>query len=402
MAAGTSVKADGTANTGNRAEKAEHKTADGNQPKSSTSGNETSEKSGETDKALTPFDHADIIMTQLIKSHPSLYMELEHMTWDFAFRMKPQREEHLLSMMSTLLNRCYFNDPLVGSSKEVPQSMCNHLREVSRTCFRTGMEDGQSEAQKLPPGTAELKKAFESELAPQTAKDFPTDMDSLIARLRRWQNLFQRRVNGYPEHFKSISSVSKHLAELKGSDMEMFGQYGHCELNEPAVEKHVKIEQFNTEVKVVSGLSCTAWGLSIVGSDGRTYEFALETASVSGAVQAAEDRIAQVYRLLNGCVFGKDAMAQRKRIQLSVPILVGIGQRTRITSYDSESSAIVEGLETMLEEGGRDGDDGIMVFRERCAEIIKRDWMDKMEGSGRRLGMIGMRGGVRRCDYVTA
>lgn len=40
--------------------------------------------------------------------------------------------------------------------------------------------------QKLPGVMLELKKAFESELAPQVAKYFPTYMEKFIQRIRRW------------------------------------------------------------------------------------------------------------------------------------------------------------------------------------------------------------------------
>lgn len=341
-------------------------------PESTTSVQNDSEqnvesKVGFATTTTTPFEHADSVMTQIARSHQTLTLEMERMSLEFAIRLKPQREEHLLSLMSVLLRQCYRAQ--VKPGKPVEGSLRTALSDASRMCFRTGIE-GDTQDQKLPNVMLELKKAFENELAPQVSKNFPKDTEEFIERLRRWQNIFQRRVDAFPDHMK-LEHASKLLLDIKDSDVEIFGQYIGADNIEPAPDRHVKIQRFGSKIKLVQGPVYPCRGLSLLGSDGCTYEFALET-SVSNGVQAAEERTVQMYRLLNNWVFNKDAVANRKRINLWAPILVPTGQRTRLTSLEKNSSVVEEGLEKFLKENGKAPDMAVIVFRNVSSKYMER------------------------------
>jgi hypothetical protein len=333
----------------------------------------------------TPYEHADWVMANLVTSHQPLYIELEGVAQDLAQRMKPQQEEQLLGLMNALLHRCY--QLSVQAGKEVAPSLRSALEEVSRMCFGTAssatapavletsptnmpsLRAGTS-GMKIQPSIADLKSAFEAELAPQTSVDFPTRIEPFIARLRRWKNIFQRRVDAMPE-FQRLELLSRRLIELHSSDIEVFGQYLVAEAGEPSPDTHVKIDRFAADTRVIRRHSGAARGVAIIGTDGNTYNFMLET-SANAACQPTEERAAQLCRLLNASFFAKDAEACRRRIHVEVPILIPTGQHTRLVSDNPLFASLAEGLERFMESTGGNIDDPLMAFRNLAAEAYNR------------------------------
>lgn len=315
----------------------------------------------------TPFGHADFVMAQIVKLHQLLYIDMERVALELSFRMKPQREEHLLTLINALLHRCYQFSAKVG--REVALSYKSALEDVSRMCFGTGIESRERE-QRLPTSVAELKAAFEAEMAPQTAKDFPTEIEAFIGRLRRWQSILQRRIDGMP-NIQKLEHLSKHLVEMNESEVEVFGQYSDIEAVEPSIEKHIKITRFGADVRMVKRKCGASRGIEIIGSDGKKYDFILE-ANVNGAVQGTEDRTAQIFRMVNSVVFGKDSEAHRRRIQLTVPTFVTFGSRTRLVSDDPSFCSLADALEEHLEMRGQAFDDPVMAFRKLAFEALGR------------------------------
>jgi phosphatidylinositol kinase/protein kinase (PI-3 family) len=317
----------------------------------------------------TPYEHADVVMAHIVKSHQGMYLEVERIALDLAQRMKPQQEEQLLGLMNALLHRCY--QLSVQAGKEVAPSLRSALEEVSRMCFGTGqVHAGGSGGFKIQPSIADLRPAFEAELAPQTAIDFPTEIEPFIGRLRRWKNVFQRRVDAMPSSLR-LESLSRYLIEAHNLDVEVFGQYLMAESTEPNPGTHVKIDRFSADVRVVRRHSGAARGVTIVGDNGKKYHFLLET-SVSATSQPTEERAAQLCRLMNASMFARNAEASRRRIHIEVPILVPTGQHTRLVSDDPSFSSLAEGLEKYMESVGGSMDDPLMAFRTSAAEAYKR------------------------------
>lgn len=325
----------------------------------------------------TAFGHADAVMARLVKWYHGLYFEMERIGVELSFRMKPQREEHLFSLTSAILLRCCNSEMKLG--REVAPSFISALGDVSRMCFNTGAEtaEGASE-QRLPPGVSDLKRAFERELAPQTAEDFPKDHEAFIARLRRWQNIFQRRVDALPDMVK-LESISKHLLDVEDSNVEVFGQYADVTMTEPSPDKHVKIQRFGADVRVVFRPSSISRGIVIIGSDGREYDFVLDSNS-SVNIHGAEERVALLFRLLNCCVFAKDAQCEQRRLRLNAPKSVGIAPRAKLTLTARDACLLAEGLNDFLEEKGKDADDAMVAFRKLSFDAhqrMMREWSEE-------------------------
>lgn len=317
----------------------------------------------------TPYEHAELVLTKFIRSSHSLYTDMERIALDLGQRMKPQHEEQLLGLMNALLHRCYQFS--VQPGREVAVSLRSALEEVSRMCFGTLPRNStSSQPVRIQQSIADLKPAFEAELAPQTAVDFPTKIEPFIERLRRWKNIFQRRVDAMPDH-QRLEMLSRHLIEIQNSDVEVFGQYIFAEAQEPSPNCHVKIDRFSADTRVVRRHSGPARGITLIGSDGNKYDFTLET-SVNVASQPTEERVAQIFRLLNASMFRRHPEASRRRIRVEVPTLVPTGQHIRLVSDDPQYSSLAEGLERHMEAQQRNIDDPLMAFRKFSAEAYMR------------------------------
>ncbi|KAA8493601.1 Transcription-associated protein 1 [Porphyridium purpureum] len=248
--------------------------------------------------ASSAHQHAEIVMAMLIKHHQSLYVELERTALELSMRLKPQHEEQLLGLMQALLHRCYQLAPY--AVQVVAPSIRSALEEVARMCFGTvsaGAAAPPASSFKIAPSIVDLKEAFEAELAPQTAKDFPATIEPFIRRLLRWKNIFQRRVDAIPR-VQRLEHMSRYLLLLHESEVEVFGQYTGVDGSEPSPDLHIKIGRISANVTVMRHYNNASKRLELIGTDGNQYHFILET-SVNVSTQRTEERAAQLYRLFN-------------------------------------------------------------------------------------------------------
>lgn len=334
-----------------------------------------SETTGRSSHGLldTAFAHADFVMLNLVKSHQLLYLEMDRIAVELAFRFKPLPEEHLLSLMNALLHRCY--QSTVKPGREVALSFRNALEEISKMCF--GKESSDSRASSI----ADLKPIFEAELAPRSAKDFPMHLEPFIDRLRRWQRIFKRRVDSMPE-FVKLETMSRAIIKANSSDVEVFGQYCDPESCEPNTDRYAKIIRFSADVRVVRRQSGSLRGVEVVGSDGKRYHFLLET-RVNANAHAAENRAAQMCRLLNAFIFSKNSEAHRRLVHLNAPTFISTGNRTRLISDDPNFSSLGDSLDHFLLRRGETLDDPLVAFRTLASESYSRRRAENPEQTGR-------------------
>lgn len=316
----------------------------------------------------SPYELADTIMAQVVKYHQERFLELEGICSDLSYRVKIEREELLLGLMNALLLRC-FQSGTRSWKEEIKPSIRSALEEISRSSFGIGVSEQEGADQKGAGELSDLKEAFAAELCPQTAKDFPEDVGGLIERLRRWQGVFQKRVDRLPEYVK-LEKVCKQLLNMNGSEVEVFGQYCSMEGSEPCVGRHATIERISGDVKVIQRATGCCRGLEVLGSDGKWYKFVAE--QYTGLhVQMAEQRAGQLLRLVNEWVFSKEAIAVQKRMHLAVGVYISTGARSRLVRYSGEMSSLSEALEEYLGRRGEGSEDVMVAFRR--AERASRD-----------------------------
>ncbi|KAK4538022.1 hypothetical protein CDCA_CDCA15G4047 [Cyanidium caldarium] len=311
----------------------------------------------------TPFENADVVMAFLARQHPQLYVELETITRELSMRLKPSAEEQVLHVLNALLHRCWSLPPLMR--REVGAAMRNALEEVSKMCFGTGL---MSDDFTIPPSLVDLREAFEAELAPQTATDFPTVIEPFVALLRKWRGIFRRRVHGMPRVLR-LERVSRKLVDVYDSEVLVFGQLSELAETdgEPLPELSVRIQRFSVDVEVVQRRGGSARRIAVTGSDGRRYAFLVETAvGAASAAQKSEARVEHACAFMNR-LLERDTEARRRRLVLRTPRAVPLGAQARLLADDTSAVAMAEALAAHCEAHGGDMDDALIEFRDYCA-----------------------------------
>jgi len=309
----------------------------------------------------TPFEIADTVLAFMVKQHPQLLVELETIARELSLRMKPSAEEQVLHVLNALLHRCWSLPPLMH--REVSSGMRSALEEVSKMCFGTGLAADEFH---VPPTLADLREAFEAELAPQTAKNFPKTIEPFVALLRKWRGIFSRRVQAMPETLR-LERVSRKLVDVRDSQLHVFGQLIQLaqEDGEPLPDLLVHIQSFSVDVQVVHHCGSSARGIAVTGSDGRQYRFLVETA-LGASLQRSEDRVGHVCRFMNA-LFQRDSEARRRRLVALVPFSLPLSPQARLVAYQENTLRIQHALQAFCECHGFDMDDTLVAFRDTCA-----------------------------------
>ena len=308
----------------------------------------------------TPFQHADFVMTELVKNHQEIHYEMDLMTSEISTRLKPSVEENITALMNNILYQCY--NLSIDENKDIINAVRKTLEDVGHKYFGIRPNGQAAPDERLSYRVAKLRKTFQDELAPQTARSFPKDIEGIISRLRHWQRNMHRDRKSQPTSYK-MEDVSKYLLQLNDSGVEVFGQYSKNEFSEPSVENHIKIAHFGSDVEVLDGPTGRCLSFQVIGSDGRDYQFVVETGT-KGSIQIAEERMSQLYRLLNCWIFGKNCEAQRRRIRLSVPMLMGIGNKVRLISFEPDTCSLASAVDDVIVAQGTSTDNVIGTFRE--------------------------------------
>jgi hypothetical protein len=309
----------------------------------------------------TPHENVDTVLAFMVKQHPQLYVELETIARELGMRMKPSAEEQVLHVLNALLHRCWSLPPLMH--REMSAGMRSALEEVSKMCFGTGVA---AEEFHVPPSLADLRESFEAELAPQTAKNFPTTIEPFVALLRKWRGIFRRRVQAMPETLR-LERVSRKLVDIRDSQLHVFGQLVQVaqQDGEPLPELMVCIQSFSVDVRVVHSHGSSARGIAVTGTDGRCYRFLVETA-LSAPLQRSEDRVGHVCRFLN-TLLQRDCEARRRRLEAHVPHAIPLGVQARLVTHQEHSVRVLHALQAFCECHGFDMDDTLVAFRDTCA-----------------------------------
>eukprot|EP00871_Galdieria_phlegrea_P000035 jgi/Galph1/1031/GphlegSOOS_G5851.1 len=278
----------------------------------------------------SPFELADSIMVHIVEQNHLLYMELERLCSELSTKLKSQPEEQLFSLINVVLQRCS-QVALHGQQKEITPSVRTALEEVSKLCFGTGLSS--SHEFRVPSYLADLKETFEKELAPQTAENFPKNVDELITRLQRWKKIIRQRLLQQPSR-RHLERISRYLTDsftcATSCAVEVFGVYHGCD-GERHTESFPLIDRFLSPVTVKNEGGVFSRRIQVLGSDGHVYHFIAES-SVSTSLQRAEDRTSHLLSLFNQICFLKNASTRRRRIRMHSLCSIPTGSHSRLVA----------------------------------------------------------------------
>lgn len=158
------------------------------------------------------FQHAEEVVNQFRKSHPSLAHDMELMLEEIIVRFRPKQEEELLGTLHTLLRRC-FQSIYMHLDDPMPHSLRETLLRVSKKFFRSSglyLPSTSPSSPVLAENSVSAKKAaFVKTFKDAFEKDFmlvppfapappaeghpapvePMSLHRVILTLRKWKQL---------------------------------------------------------------------------------------------------------------------------------------------------------------------------------------------------------------------
>ncbi|GJQ09059.1 hypothetical protein GpartN1_g850.t1 [Galdieria partita] len=331
---------------------------------------------------VSPFEIADHIMLQIVEKNHLLYMDLERLCSELSVKLKSQPEEQLYSLMNVVLQRCS-QVSLHSSQKEISSSVRAALEEVSKLCFGTGLsERGEF---RVPYYLSDLKESFEREVAPQTAENFPNDVDELIVRLQRWKKIIQQRIERQ-HNVRYLERLSRYLVDAFGyslsSSIEVFGFY-HGWTGEPPVESFPRIDRLIPHVIVNNEGGSYSRRIQILGTDGMIYHFIAES-SVSASLQRAEERTSHLLTLISELCLERHTSTTRRRLRLKTLHSIPTGTHSRLLVCNGRpmNVSLMQPILDYCSSTGIELDKVTGDFREHYGNLLissgHEEWKDKM------------------------
>eukprot|EP00958_Prasinococcus_capsulatus_P028071 scaffold6247_cov416-Prasinococcus_capsulatus_cf.AAC.17 len=310
------------------------------------------------DASLTPagaFDAAKEVMEVLRRDHPNLAAELELLLTEVgSSRFSPRPEERLLAVVYALLTRAY-KYPMPASS-EVPVFLQRELAGVCKACFSPETVNKHGEF------VHAYKEEFESDLDPEK-RTFPKTLTELTARLKKWRNKLQGRVQARLPGKLLLEEESKQLRHFRSREVEIPGQY----LNDAEVspEHTIKLERIGSDVGIVRRHGTSHRTLSFIGNNGRVTQFLVQTSLTPGA--RSDERVLQIFRVWNK-LLSKHRESRRRQLLFHVPVMVPVWPQVRLVEDEPSYTSLGEVYEINCARYGRAADAPVAYFKERLSQ----------------------------------
>ena len=184
----------------------------------------------------------------------------------------------------------------------------------------------------------------------------------LYLLLRKWQVAIRRQLSR-AQGPRQLENLSKTLAESKGSQMEVPGQY--LDIKEPMPAQHVKVDRVLPDIEIADLNMACHRKIVIRGNDTKYYHFVVEaTNSPYPSIGSSDERILQVCQLMNRCM-EKEKQTRRRQMNLHMRGIIGLAPRCRLISVDKDAVPLMQVLEDFLAPKNMTADGVALKFAER-------------------------------------
>jgi hypothetical protein len=184
----------------------------------------------------------------------------------------------------------------------------------------------------------------------------------LYLLLRKWQVAIRRQLSR-AQGPRQLENLSKTLAESKGSQMEVPGQY--LDMKEPNPAQHVKVDRVMPDIEIADLNMACHRKIVIRGNDTKYYHFVVEaTNSPYPSIGSSDERIVQVCQLMNRCM-EKEKQTRRRQMSLHLRCIIGLAPRCRLISVDKDAVPLMHVLEDFLAPKNMTADGVALKFAER-------------------------------------
>ena len=320
-----------------------------NRPSQTRADLSTSTRSPQVEAA---FRVAKDLMDSLKKKHHNFVSELEPTLTDITIRLVPKPEERLMSVVYSLLNRCY--KFMAKSEADVPDSVKKELDNTCRACF------GKETIAKHSSFAEAYREKFERDLNPES-EEFAETLGELIARLKQWVSRLQNSIEQTLPSVLRLEDECKNMGSgRRYFESEIPGQYlADQELSPDSV---IKLEGFSMDAPIVRRHAASHRRLTMLGSDGKMRDFLIQTTLVPGVL--SEERTLQLMRAFNQQLLRRKDTRSRD-LMYHCPNIIHVHPQVRMIDDDASCITLGEIFEIFCERNGREADAPIITFKDR-------------------------------------
>ena len=163
----------------------------------------------------------------------------------------------------------------------------------------------------------------------------------LYLLLRKWQVAIRRQL-ARASGPRQLENLSKTLAESKGVQMEVPGQY--LDMKEPMPAQHIKVDRVLPDIEIADLNMACHRKIVIRGNDAKLYHFVVEaTNSPYPSIGSSDERILQLSQFMNRCM-EKEKQTRRRQMNLHIRSITGLAPRCRLISVDRDAVPLMQVL----------------------------------------------------------
>jgi len=316
--------------------------------------------------------HAQDIMKHLRDTHLPFFLETERFVVEITRSFKPSYEQQLQHIIASLMDTLTKEDPAANVTAEVAKKMEEIQDLFSPLDLQLEQEKAKSATSKEFTQLSEFLQSYKQLIAADFFKPkgaAPTawgTFKDLYLLLRKWQVAIRRQLSRAPGP-RQLENLSKTLAESKGSQMEVPGQY--LDMKEPMPAQHVKVDRVLPDIEMADLNMACHRKIIIRGNDTKLYHFVVEATNAPyPSIGSSDERILQLCQLMNRCM-EKEKQTRRRQMNLHIRSIIGLAPRCRLISVDRDAVPLMQVLEDYLAPKNMTADGVALKFAESVQKL---------------------------------
>ncbi|PVU85473.1 hypothetical protein BB559_007001 [Furculomyces boomerangus] len=303
---------------------------------------------------LNPGSRVDEMISKLKTAHPLLALSVETMIDQLKQRLKPTPEEDVYRLLSTLLS---------SATQQLYSQLMNNNK--SYTVGEKLLGNTNYILERVTEGRAKsilLRNLGETGLE-------KSDLCVYIESLLRCMEELSLIIDITPVQV-TLSRNSPYLVEFdhqKFEEVHVPGQY--LQIHE-SNEDFMRIERFLPKVQVSREQFTVNRVISLRTKCGKVVHFSIQ--HLANRHGRREERILQLYRILNAfCVSGR-SLAENHKLEYSIPTIVSLAPHVRLIEYDVSSFTLLDSFVKNREHSGK-----VRVFGKQSDGNVRGFYRDR-------------------------
>ncbi|KAJ1922206.1 transcription-associated protein 1 [Mycoemilia scoparia] len=292
----------------------------------------------------------DELMAKLKTAYPLLSLSIETMTDQIVQRIKPTPLQDMYRLICVLTNDALQNlhSRVSSNSKDVKllDTMMLNIRRVIATIK-----------------VESLKELIESDFSNLDSMDLKT----YTLLLQKWRIRLRQIINSQPSR-PPLSRYSMYLVDFEYERFEDIDLPGQYLILRDYSEDLVRIDRFLPEVCLVDDGSTVSPRISILGRNGLTYSFTVQTPSSRHSRR--EEKVIQFFRMLDHESARERNILEQRPMAFNFPSIVPLSHHIRLIQSDPTNFAFQDVFTKYCKEFSPNSDSAISYYIETMPKLI--------------------------------